>query len=100
MNSPDSSISVWLCRVGERLIAKRGGLVEVGIAQVTVVMFGLAPFPIDESTTSYTITNEEGNHVYYLGTKYFVDGNRPDDTDNHILSLFILKYVYLNFLIV
>ena len=51
MNSPDSSIRVWLCRVGARLMAKSGGLIEVGMAHATVVMFGLLAFPIHEINT-------------------------------------------------
>jgi hypothetical protein len=38
------------------------------------------PFPITESTTGYTITNDEGVTTYALGTRYFVDGARPDDS--------------------
>ena len=51
MNSPDSSIRVWVCRVGARLIANRGGLIEVGIAHATVVTLGLLAFPIHETRT-------------------------------------------------
>lgn len=51
MNSPDSSIRVWEWRVGARLMAKSGGLIEVGIAQATVVMFGLFAFPMHETRT-------------------------------------------------
>jgi hypothetical protein len=51
MNSPDSSIKVWLWRVGARLIAKSGGLIDVGMAHATVVMFGLLAFPIQEIST-------------------------------------------------
>ncbi len=43
-------------------------------------IYSQTPFPITETTTSYTITNDEGSHTYYLGTKYFVDGARPDDS--------------------
>lgn len=51
MNSPDSSISVCEWRVGARLIAKRGGLRDVGIAHARVVMFGFPAFPIHETST-------------------------------------------------
>ena len=51
MNSPDSSIKVWLWRVGARLMAKSGGLIEVGIAHAAVVMFGLFAFPMHEIRT-------------------------------------------------
>jgi hypothetical protein len=40
---------VW--RVGARLMARRGGLIEVGIAQATVVTFGLLAFPTAETNT-------------------------------------------------
>ncbi len=33
------------------------------------------PFPIDENSTTYTLTNDEGDTVYILGTKYFVDAD-------------------------
>ena len=36
--------------MGARLIAKSGGLIEVGITQATVVMFGLAAFPTHETS--------------------------------------------------
>ena len=51
MNSPDSSIKVWEWRVGARLMAKSGGLIEVGIAHARVVMFGLPAFPTHETST-------------------------------------------------
>ena len=51
INSPDSSIRVWLWRVGARLMARSGGLIEVGMAHATVVMFGLLVFPIHEIST-------------------------------------------------
>lgn len=51
MNSPDSSIKVWLWRVGAKLMAKRGGLIEVGMAHATVVMLGLLAFPTHEINT-------------------------------------------------
>jgi len=37
-------------RVGARLMARSGGLSEVGIAHATVVMFGLLVFPHMKST--------------------------------------------------
>ncbi|MBR9676378.1 hypothetical protein GOV05_05200, partial [Candidatus Woesearchaeota archaeon] len=40
--------------------------------------FETTPFPIDENTTTYTIINDEGNHTYYLGTKYYVATNGTD----------------------
>ena len=51
INSPDSSIRVWLWRVGARLMSRSGGLIEVGMAHATVVMFGLLAFPIHETST-------------------------------------------------
>src|SRR5665647_317785 len=51
INSPDSSIRVWLWRVGARLMASSGGLIEVGMAQATVVIFGLLAFPTHEIST-------------------------------------------------
>ena len=51
MNSPDSSINVWEWHPGARLMASSGGLPEVGIAQATVVMFGLPAFPTQETRT-------------------------------------------------
>ena len=43
-------------------------------------IFTATPFPVIESTTEYTITNDEGAKVYTLGTLYFVDGAKADDT--------------------
>jgi hypothetical protein len=40
---------VW--RVGARLMARSGGLIEVGIAHATVVAFGLLAFPTVETNT-------------------------------------------------
>ena len=51
VNSPDSSIRVWVWRVGARLMAKRGGFMEVGIAHATVVTLGLFAFPMQETKT-------------------------------------------------
>lgn len=52
VNSPDSSIRVWLWRWGERLIAIKAGLALVGIAQATVVTLGLPAFPTHETSTA------------------------------------------------
>ena len=51
MNSPDASMRVWEWRVGARLMAKSGGLIEVGIAHAKVVTFGLPAFPRQETRT-------------------------------------------------
>jgi hypothetical protein len=51
MNSPDSSMRVWLWRPGAMLIARSGGLFDVGIAHARVVMLGLAAFPRQETST-------------------------------------------------
>ena len=51
MNSPDSSIRLWEWRVGARLMATSGGLMEVGIAHARVVMLGLFAFPMQETRT-------------------------------------------------
>jgi hypothetical protein len=39
-----------------------------------VGVFETTPFPIDEFSTSYSITTDEGVKTFHLGTKYFVDG--------------------------
>lgn len=51
VNSPDSSMSVWECRVGAMLTARSGGLVEAGIAQASVIMLGLLELPMHETKT-------------------------------------------------
>jgi len=51
MNSPDSSMSLWLCRPGATLIAINGGFADVGIAHARVVMFGFASLPLHEIIT-------------------------------------------------
>lgn len=43
-------------------------------------IFTSTPFPLTESSTSYWITNDEGGVEYNLGTLYFVDGAKADDT--------------------
>ena len=45
-------------------------------------IFNQTPFPLDENTVSYNITNDEGVHNYYLGTKYFVNASMADDSGN------------------
>ncbi len=36
-------------------------------------IYTTTPFPIDENSTSYSITNDEGTKTYSLGSLYFVD---------------------------
>lgn len=43
-------------------------------------IFESTPFPIDENSTTYAITNDEGTKTFTLGTLYFVDGAKADDT--------------------
>jgi hypothetical protein len=43
-------------------------------------VFTMTPFPVDENSTSYSITNDEGTKTFTLGTRYFVDGAKADDT--------------------
>jgi hypothetical protein len=45
-------------------------------------IFDQTPFPITETTTQYSIMNDEypNGKTYYLGTKYYVDASRPDDS--------------------
>ena len=38
-------------------------------------IYETTPYPIDETSTSYTITNDDGTKTYELGTKYYVDVN-------------------------
>lgn len=45
-------------------------------------IYETTPFPVDSNTTSYSITFDEGAVTYYLGTKYFVDGDSGDDTND------------------
>ncbi len=51
INSPDSAIRVCEWRFGERLIAKSGGSLEVGIAHARVVTLGLPALPTHETRT-------------------------------------------------
>lgn len=51
VNSPVSSMSVWEWRPGAMLTARRGGLVEAGIAHARVVALGLPVFPTQETIT-------------------------------------------------
>jgi len=44
--------------------------------------YEITPFPIDENSTSYSITNDEGMKTYQLGTKYYVDGKNGNDYNN------------------
>lgn len=44
VNSPVCSMMVWVCRVGAMLMARSGGLFEVGMVHARVVMFGLFVF--------------------------------------------------------
>lgn len=44
--------------------------------------FEITPFPIDETMTSYSITNDEGTKTYYLGTKYYVNGKDGNDSND------------------
>ena len=41
--------------------------------------YELTPYPITETTTSYTIVNDEGAKACELGARFYVDGARPDD---------------------
>lgn len=45
MNSPVCSMRVWVWRVGAMLMARSGGLFEVGMVHAMVVMLGLFVFP-------------------------------------------------------
>ena len=47
-------------------------------------IFDITPFPITEITTEYSIKNDENpqGKTYYLGTKYYVDGLKLDDSDD------------------
>ncbi|MBI4704566.1 MAG: hypothetical protein HY744_25970 [Deltaproteobacteria bacterium] len=42
-------------------------------------VFDKTPFPIDDKSTSYAITTDDGAKTYQLGTLYFVDGASGDD---------------------
>ena len=43
-------------------------------------IYATTPYPLDENSTSYTITHrDEGDITYNTGTLYFVDGARPND---------------------
>jgi hypothetical protein len=46
--------------------------------------FDITPFPINETTTSYSIKNDEypNGKTYYVGTKYYVDRNIGIDSGN------------------
>ena len=37
-------------------------------------IYETTPYKIDENSTSYSITNDDGTVTYQLGTKYYVDG--------------------------
>ncbi len=41
-------------------------------------VFDVTPFPIDENTVSYTVTNDEGTKTFYAGRKYYVAPNGSD----------------------
>ncbi len=45
-------------------------------------IFDVTPFPIDENTVSYSIKNDEfpNGKTFSLGTKFYVDSARPDNT--------------------
>lgn len=43
-------------------------------------IFDVTPFPITETSTHYTVQNENWTNTYVLGTLYFVDGAAADDT--------------------
>lgn len=42
---------------------------------------GDTPFPVDETMSTYTITNEDGDKTLTLGTVYFVDDDATDCTN-------------------
>lgn len=43
-------------------------------------VYATTPFPITESSTDYTVTFDEGSVTFNLGTKYYVDGAKADDS--------------------
>jgi len=45
-------------------------------------IYAITPIPIDENSTSYSITNDEGTKTFYLGTKYYVDGKDGSDSND------------------
>jgi hypothetical protein len=50
-NSFVSSIRAKECLSGQMLTATRCGLIDAGIAQAKVIMFGLLVFPMQETST-------------------------------------------------
>jgi hypothetical protein len=38
-------------------------------------VYGITPFPIDETMSSFSITNDEGTKIFYLGTICFLDNS-------------------------
>ncbi len=53
-------------------------------------IFTTTPVPVTETTTSYSIANDEGTKTFTLGTKYYVDGLDGNDSYNG-LSLVTAK---------
>lgn len=43
-------------------------------------IFTTTPYPLDENSTTYSITNDEGATTFTLGTLYFVDGAKANDS--------------------
>lgn len=46
-------------------------------------IFTTTPFPLDESSTTYSITNDEGTKTFTLGTIYFVDNGASGCTNGN-----------------
>jgi hypothetical protein len=44
-------------------------------------IYATTPFPIDENSTNYQISTDEGVKTYSLGVKYFVDGLSGNNTN-------------------